>query len=155
MALQSAHRARLRSLRGSGLPEDRATALLEAAGPVEGLHVLVFGPGSLELMCELSRRGAGSVTILRHDRRVRPEAADVPFVLGALSIVALEPILAHVRRALRPLGTVCLRLFPDAPLASAREIDRLLVAQGFRPIDAAVSDDWAVLAAETALEVIQ
>ena len=152
MALQSAYPAYRRSSRGNQVSKDAVPALLEVAGPVEGLHVLVSGSGSLELLCELSRRGADSVTMLRPDRWIRSDTADIAFILDPSSIETLEWSVVHLRRALRPLGTLCLLLLPDTPLACIRAIDRLLSAQGFRAAHVANSGDRAVLSAELSFE---
>ncbi len=98
-------------------PADATGALLDLLGPIDGLHVLVIGPGSLGAVLALHRRGAASVTALRAGCRTRVTAADAVLVLGISTPGMADSAIADARRAIQPLNSLVLQFAPDAPAA--------------------------------------
>ena len=112
-------------------PFDSVSAVLDLLGPVDGLHVLVIGPGSLDPMLALHRRGAASVTAVRDGARIRAEAADAAIAprIGTPELADAAILLA--RRAIRPLNTLVLVLTADAPSTLLAHVRRRLAESGF------------------------
>ena len=91
-------------------PMERTRALRAALGEVRDEAVLVIGSRSLEVTCDLIRRGARSVMLLRTDRRPEAASASLVVVPEAPSLEWLACVLGHARRALLPTGRLVLRV---------------------------------------------
>jgi hypothetical protein len=118
-------------------PVDPEADLLDLLGPVDGLHVLVIGPGGLGPMLALHQRGATSVTTVRAGRCVAAERADAALIPRIGSTEFADMAIAQARRAIRPLNSLVLRLVPNAPGALLQYTRRRLAIDGFsvgRPI---------------------
>ena len=128
-------------------PADADAALLDLLGPVDGLHVLVIGPGSLGVVLALHRRGAAAVTAMRAGARVRMAAADAAIVLGLRPALAAT-VIRDVRRAIRPLNSLVLQLAPDTNAAVTRQ---RLVEAGFVVRRTVAAGEQAALLADLPL----
>ena len=112
-------------------PLDTEAALLDLLGPVDGLHVLVIGPGSLGPMLALHRRGAASVTAARAGSRVRAEMADAALVPRLSTPELADAAIAYARRAIRPMNSLVLGITPGAPASLLAHTRQRLAEQGF------------------------
>ncbi len=111
-------------------PVDADAALLDLLGPVDGLHVLVIGPGSLGPVVALHRRGATCVTAVRTGTRVRTDAADAALVLHVRDAATAASAIDYARRAIRPLNVMVLQLAPDAPSTLLPQVRQRLAESG-------------------------
>ena len=132
-------------------PSTPIEALLDAAGAVAGLHVLVIGPDGLDAACGLHGRGAAAVTLVRSGRCARPEPADMALVPHAATEGLAAFAVGHAARALRPSGRLILRCAPAAEPALIRCIRACLVEHGFVAGCTLMQADRAVLAARVPL----
>ena len=106
-------------------------------GPVDGMHVLVIGPGGLGPMLALHRRGATVVTTVRAERGVPVQPADAALVPRLDTIEHADAAIAYARRAIQPLNSLVLRLVPSAPSTLLQHTNRRLIESGFstsRPV---------------------
>jgi hypothetical protein len=129
-------------------PMERTRALRAALGEVRDEAVLVIGSRSLEVTCDLIRRGARSVTLLRTDRRPEAASANLVVVPEAPSLEWLACVLGHARRALLPTGRLVLRVGALAGRQLAAQITRMLRVHGYTAIVARQAGDQLVLQAE-------
>jgi hypothetical protein len=129
-------------------PVDPAPAMRAALRNVRDEEVLVIGPHGLEVMCDLLRHGARSVTLLRMDTRPEAHSASLVVVPEAPSIEWLACVLGHARRALLPTGRLVLRLGAPAGHQVVAQITRMLRIHGYTGIVARQSADELVLNAE-------
>jgi len=129
-------------------PIDPTRAMCDALRDVRDEEVLVIGPHGLEVMCDLLRRGARTVTLLRMDKR--PEARSVSLVVvpEAPSIEWLACVLGHARRALLPTGRLVLRVGALAGRQLTAQITRMLRVHGYTAIVVRQSGDELVLSAD-------
>jgi hypothetical protein len=130
------------------LPIDLARAMRAALRDVRDEEVLVIGPHGLEVMCDMLRRGARSVTLLRMDKRPEAHSASLVVVPEAPSIEWLACVLGHARRALLPAGRLVLRVGTLAGRQLVAQITRMLRIHGYTAIVARQSGDELVLNAE-------
>jgi hypothetical protein len=129
-------------------PIDPARAMRAALRDVRDEEVLVIGPHGLEVMCDMLRRGARSVTLLRMDKRPEAHSASLVVVPEAPSIEWLACVLGHARRALLPAGRLVLRVGALAGRQLVAQITRMLRIHGYTAIVARQSGDELVLNAE-------
>jgi len=129
-------------------PIDPAPDMRAVLHDVRDEAVLVIGPHGLEVMCDLLRRGARSVTLLRMDTRPEAHSASLVVVPDAPSIEWLACVLGHARRALVPTGRLVLRVGGLAGRQLAAQIKRMLRIHGYTGIVAQQSGDEVVLNAE-------
>jgi hypothetical protein len=127
---------------------DPTRALLDLIGPVEGLHVLLVGPGGLEIMCALMARGCASVEMASLAQRPRAEIADLAIVPDVASIECAAQAVVQARRALRPLNTLILRFKANPPASLLQDVRILLGQNGFFVGRQRSLDDRIVLTAE-------
>ncbi len=132
-------------------PDDPTAALLDAAGDVDGLHVLVISPGGLDVACGLHERGAAAVTLVCSGRCGRPERADIALVPSISSEAMAAFAIGHAARALRPLDSLILRCAPGAGPALTRFIRACLAKHGFTVVRTLMQGDHAVVMAELPL----
>ncbi len=109
-------------------------ALLDLIGPLDDTHVLLIGPGGLEMMCNLIDAGCTSVEKIGLGQRHRGDFAEIVIVPAIDSFTVLHEAVAQARRVMRPLNTLVLRFTADDPAALVREARSLLAAQGFSAI---------------------
>ena len=112
-------------------PVDLEGELLDLLGPVDGLHVLVIGPGGLGPMLALHRRGAAGVTAVCGTSKQSVEAADAAIVPRVGTVELADAAIALARRSIRPLNSLVLRLTPSAPPSLLAHVRRQLQASGF------------------------
>lgn len=127
---------RTRSVISLPRPAPGASAL-DLLGPVDGLHVLVIGPGSLEAMLALHRRGAAQVMSVSAACRLRMEKADAAFVPCLGSAEMARSVIAAARRAIRPLNSLVIVVPADAPASLPAYVRQVLAEYGFstgRPV---------------------
>jgi hypothetical protein len=129
-------------------PTGPAGAMRAALRDVRDEEVLVIGPHGLEVMCDLLRRGARSVTLLRMDKRPEAHSVSLVVVPEAPSIEWLACVLGHARRALLPAGRLVLRVGALAGRQLAARITRMLRIHGYTAIIARQSGDDLVLNAD-------
>jgi hypothetical protein len=129
-------------------PMERTRALRAALGEVRDEAVLVIGSRSLEVTCDLIRRGARSVTLLRTDRRPEAASANLVVVPEAPSLEWLACVLGQARRALLPTGRLVLWVGALAGRQLAAQITRMLRVHGYTAIVARQAGDQLVLQAE-------
>ena len=132
-------------------PADTLSDLLDLLGPVDGLHVLVIGPGSLDAMMALYRRGAASVTGLRAGCVLRVPASDAMLVLGLAEPGLVSAVLAQARRSLQPLNAIVVQVAHDAPAGLLPQLRHRLVESGFSLGRAATVGGCPVIAADLPL----
>ena len=121
---------------------DPEAELLDLLGPVDGLHVLVIGPGGLGPMLALHSRGAASVSAVRVGRCIALDEADAALIPRIGTPEFADAAIAQARRAIRPLNSVVLRLVPNAPGSLLQHTRQRLALHGFsigRPIAIASS----------------
>jgi hypothetical protein len=144
-------RARLRTVLPDtkcGAPIDPAPVMGTALHDVRDEEVLVIGSHGLEVMCDLLRRGARSVTLLRMDKRPEAHSASLVVVPDAPAIERLACVLGHARRALLPTGRLVLRVGGLAGRQLTAQITGMLRTHGYAAIVAQQSGDELVLNAE-------
>jgi hypothetical protein len=122
--------------------------LLDLIGPVEGLHVLLIGPGGLETMCALMAQGCASVEMASLAQRPRAEIADLAIVPDVASLECAAQAIAQARRALRPLNTLILRFKANASPSLVQSVRTLLAQDGFFVRRPRLLDGRTVLTAE-------
>lgn len=115
---------------------DPTLAVCAALGEVQNEEVLVIGPHGLEVTCDLIRRGARSVTLLRTDKRPEAHSASLVVVPEAPSLEWLACVLGHARRALLPTGRLVLRVGSLAGRQIVAQITRMLRVHGYSDIHA-------------------
>ena len=125
--------------------------LLDLLGPVDGLHVLVIGPGSLDAMMALYRRGAASVTGLRAGCVLRAPASDAMLVLGLAEPGLVGGVVAQARRSLQPLNGIVVQLAHDAPAGLLSQLRHRLAESGFSLGRTAMVGGCSVVAADLRL----
>ncbi len=111
-------------------PADADAALLDLLGPVDSLHVLVIGPGSLAPVLALHRRGAARVTAVRAGTRVRTDPADAALVLHLSDAATAASAIDYARRVIRPLNVMVLHLASDAPFTLLPHVRQRLAESG-------------------------
>jgi hypothetical protein len=123
-------------------------ALLAACGDVSDERVLIVGPGGLDTMCALIRKGARQVTALRHAER--PEAACADLVIAPLIETPADAagLLSCARRALAPFGRVVLMLPTGKADRLARRVARMLPDHALSLVRARQVGAWTLIAAE-------
>jgi hypothetical protein len=126
-------------------PIDPGDVLRAALRDVRDEEALVIGPHGLEVMCDLLRRGARSVTLLRMEKRPEAHSVSLVVVPEAPSIEWLACVLGHARRALLPAGRLVLRVVALAGRQVAEQIIRMLRIHGYTAIVARQSGNELVL----------
>ena len=111
-------------------PSMPADALVDLLGPVDGLHVLVIGPGSLATVLALHAHGAAGVTALRAGARIAAGHADAALLLGLCSTAMVDAAIGCARRAIQPLNSIVVQIAPDAPAGLLATIRQRLAAHG-------------------------
>jgi hypothetical protein len=104
-------------------------------GDVCDEEILVIGPSGLDVTCDLVRRGARSVTLLRTDKRPEAQSASLVVVPGTPSLEWLACVLGHARRALIPTGRLVLRI-ESTSRQFAAQVTRMLRVHGYTAIAA-------------------
>jgi hypothetical protein len=127
-------------------------ALLDLIGPVDDVHVLLIGPGGLDMMCGLIDEGCASVEMVSLGQRHRSDFSEIVIVPNiGCSAVSREAI-TQARRMMRPLNSLILRFaMCDATAALVQEARDLLTCEGFSAIRAFHLSDGTVLTAELPL----
>jgi hypothetical protein len=127
-------------------PVDGDDALFSAVGPVEGLHVLVIGSDTLEVMCGLIRRGcAAAAEIALKDRPAGTEPADIAILPQLRSLTEAAGAVALAGRLVLPGGRLVLR---DCTGRLAGAIAAVLPQHGFSTPRRFTDGRQVVLAAE-------
>lgn len=149
------HRARGRARVREALSDDQppasndpAIALQSVLGEVRDEEVLVIGRQGLEVTCDLIRRGARSVTLLRTDKRPEAGSASLVVVPEAPSMEWLACVLGHARRALLPTGRLVLRVGTLAGRQLVAQITRMLRVHGYTAIEARQSGTQLLMNAQ-------
>ncbi len=106
-------------------------ALLEAAGPVVGEHVLVIGHDTPGIVAELACRGAAEITLLGPNARAEAATADVALVTGVACVGYAQRAVEAACRALSRTGRIVLRSAAEADDDLADGMTRALRAAGF------------------------
>ncbi len=113
------------------LPDAGTEAMLDAAEPLAGAHVLVVGHHTIDMLCGLIGRGCGAALERRLDSKLPAEPAELVVMPYADSLEAATTAIAIARRSLLPCGRL-LMLDPEGHTAPA--IFRLLHAAGFSAV---------------------
>ncbi len=129
-------------------PISPQAALRAALGDVREEAALVIGPRGIDVMCDLLRRGASSVVLLRTDKRPEARSASLVVVPEAPSIEWLACVLGHARRALLPAGRLVLRLVALPGRQMAAQVMRMLRIHGYTAIVARQAGEQLLLKAE-------
>lgn len=109
--------------------------LLDLAEPAQDARVVLIGPESVELLCELIRRGRLDAATVQFAACPEAGAADIALVVPSIaSFECANAALAQVRRALAPLGRLALRLAADPTGSLVRAVHRALLLHGFSAI---------------------
>jgi hypothetical protein len=121
--------------------------MLDRLAPLAGVHALVLGHDTLEVLCGLIRRGAAGAIELRPDEHggPRPDSAQLAVLPDPASVPEAAYFVAIARRALRPGGRIAIR---DAGGQRRRELAALLRAQGFVAICTHFTEGDAVVLGE-------
>ncbi len=114
----------------TALPPDAADdALFAAVGAVEGLHVLVIGGASLDILCGLIRRGCtAAAEISLTSRHVGADPADVVILSRMSSLTEAAGAMVLAARLVLPGGRLVLR---DSTGRLAGAIAAILPQHGF------------------------
>jgi hypothetical protein len=106
-------------------------ALLEAAGPVAGEHVLVIGHDAPGIVAVLACRGAAEITLLGPTARPETESVDVAVVTGVASLRYAQRAVELARQAMTRTGRIVLRSATEPDDGLADGVARLLRDAGF------------------------
>jgi hypothetical protein len=126
-------------------------ALLDLIGPVDDLHLLLIGPGGLDMMCDLIDEGCASVEMVSLGQRHRCDFSEIVIVPDVSSAAVAQEAIAQARRMMRPLNSLILRFTMQDACAAVQEARRLLTLHGFSAIRAYHLSDRTVLTAELPL----
>jgi len=126
-------------------------ALLDLIGPVDDLHVLLIGPGGLDMMCGLIDEGCASVEMVTLGQRHRCDFSEIVIVPEVSSSAVAQEAIAQARRMMRPLNTLILRFTMNDATAAVQETRNQLTLQGFSGVRAYHLSDRTVLTAELPL----
>ncbi|MBW4093327.1 MAG: hypothetical protein HIU82_19840 [Proteobacteria bacterium] len=119
----------------AGMPgTDPDAALVKVLGDVTDAHILILGPGALELICVLIRTGCGAITELRQHERPEPRMADIVILPKVGSLDAAATTIGHARRALVPTGRILVRIAADPAGRLVPAIVRMLRVHGFTDV---------------------
>ena len=128
-------------------PSDATTALVDLIAPVRDEHILVVGPGALEVMCALNARGAVSVIDLPAACRARPEIVDVTVAPNVFSAEAAKIAILRAQRSARPAARLFLRFAPGNTAGLLHTAQQMLLRHGFGPGRVSLVQGRAVLVA--------
>lgn len=118
------------------LPHDDPIHSISAVlGDVRDEEILVIGSSGLDTTCDLIRRGARSVTLLRTDRRPEAQSVSLVVVPRTPSLKWLSCVLGNARRALLPTGRLILRIESTGRQLAA-QVARMLRVHGYTAIAA-------------------
>ena len=103
-------------------------------GRPDETRVLLIGPNTLELMCALMRRGFAGVVALRTAERSEPSSADIVIlnIARVAPIASLGQSVGRAARAVSPGGSMVIAAPADTPALFLRQLERLMLGQGFR-----------------------
>ncbi len=108
-----------------------ASTLVGLIGPVDGLHVLLLGSGTVEVMCGLMRGGCAAVTAMRGTRCPRGTPADLVVIADVGAAHTACQALAHARRAAGPAAALFIQLRPGASRSLVLQVRKALLEQGY------------------------
>ncbi|MEJ1976353.1 MAG: hypothetical protein WDN49_09895 [Acetobacteraceae bacterium] len=120
-------------------------------GPVEDMHVLLIGPGGLDMMCDLIDEGCASVEMVSVDQRHRTDFSEIVIVPDVSSVAFAQQAIAQARRMMRPLNSLILRFTMADAAAAVQEVRGMLALSGFNGIRIYHLSDRTVLTAELPL----
>lgn len=129
----------------------RDAELLYMADPVQDSRVVLIGPDTIGLLCELIRRGCLSAATVRLADRPEAGTADVALVPCVVSVECANAAVAQARRALAPLGRLALRLAPDPSGTLVQATHRAMLLHGFSAIRLRASAGRMLLSADLPL----
>lgn len=137
------------SVRPSPTPADPAQPITTALGDVSDEEILVIASNGLDVTCDLIRRGARSVTLMRSGTRPEAKSATMVVVPEAPSLEWLACVLGHAQRALLPTGRLVLRL-RCAGRQLAAQVTRMLRVQGYTAVVTRQAGDELLVSAQVA-----
>jgi hypothetical protein len=114
-----------------GAAQEPNDALLEAAGPVVGEHVLVIGHDAPDIVAELACRRVAEITLLGPNARPEAAATDVVVVTGVACVGYAQRAVDMACAALSRTGRIVLRSAAEADTDLADSITRTLREAGF------------------------
>lgn len=126
-------------------------ALLDLADPLPDARVILIGPGTLELLCALIRRGCHHATTVQLTDRSQAGVADIALMPHASSPECIDAAVLLAKRALAPLGSIVIRVTESSPDALASFTRRTLRLHGFSAIHTRALGDQCLLTAELPL----
>jgi hypothetical protein len=132
-------------------PQAATDALLDLIGPVDDMHVLLIGPGGLDMMCDFIDQGCASVEMVSLGQRHRADFSEIVIVPNVSSAAFARDAIAQARRTMRPLNSLILRFTMDDAAPVVREARNLLMLNGFNGIRTYHLIDRTVLTAELPL----
>lgn len=116
-------------------PDEPVQSIGTVLGDVRDEAILVIGSNGLDVTCDLIRRGARSVTLLRTDQRPEAQSASLVLVPGTPSLDWLSCVLGHLQRAQLPTGRLVLRVESTGRQLAA-QVTRMLRVHGDTSITA-------------------
>jgi len=134
----------LQALSPNPVPPPRGPELLDLIGPLAGAHVLVIGPGALETVCGLIRRGCAAAAEVPDPMRGLPDAeeADAVLVPAVASLTQAWAAVVLAKRVLSMAGRIALR---DASFRLGPQLAALLRVQGFCAVRTRKTPEGTVL----------
>jgi hypothetical protein len=122
-------------------------ALLEAACPIVGAHVLVIGHDTPGIVAELACRGAAEITLLGPNARPEAATTDVAVVTGVACVGYAQRAVEMACRALTHTGRIVLRSAAEADTDLADGITRTLRGAGFSRLRLRIAGDRVIASA--------
>lgn len=125
--------------------------LLDLADPLPDARIILIGPGTLELLCALIRRGCSHAAMMQLTDRSQTGEADLALMPHASSPECIDAAVVLAKRALAPLGTMIIRLEDSSPDALALFTRRTLRLHGFSAVQMPALSDHCLVTAELPL----
>ncbi len=135
--------------RPPSMPPNPAQPITAALGDVSDEEILVIASNGLDVTCDLIRRGARSVTLMRSGSRPEAQSATLVVIPEVPSLEWLTCVLGHAHRALLPTGRLVLRL-RCAGRQLAAQVTRMLRVHGYTAVVARQAGNELLVNAQVA-----